>query len=265
MADRALLRQELEADLRKALALDQFSLAYQPRVNLRDSVVTGFEALARWHHSRRGLVPPSVFIPVAEDIGMIGPLGDWALRAACRDAAEWPEPLAVSVNVSPRQLDDPQHFIAQVTAALRESGLPTRRLELELTEAALTRRPDEARLLLRDLHELGVRIAMDNFGTGPGSLRHLRGLPFDTIKIDQSFIRSLDSNNDSGALVRCVAALGTGLGMTVIAEGVETLGQARMVEADGCTDIQGYLVSKPVPPADVAALLQRDLSEVLRR
>jgi diguanylate cyclase (GGDEF)-like protein len=263
MADRARLRQELEADLRKALAQGQLSLAYQPRVNLRTRTVTGFEALARWTHPKRGAVPPAVFIPVAEDIGLIGPIGDWALHAACQDAASWPEPLLVSVNVLARQLDDEQHFISQVTAALRESGLPTRRLELEMTESALTRRPEETRILLRDLHELGVRIAMDNFGTGRGSLQQIRTLPFDTIKIDQSFIRSLDSNNDSGAVVRAVAALGTGLGMTVIAEGVETLNQARMVEADGCTEIQGYLVSKPLPAAGVEALLARDLAASL--
>ena len=265
MADRARLRQELETDLRKALALGQMSLVYQPRVNLRTRTVTGFEALARWSHPRRGMVPPDVFIPVAEDIGIIGPFGDWAMHAACRDAESWPDPLVVSVNVSARQLDDEQHFISQVTSALRESGLPTRRLELELTEAAVTRRPEEARVLLRDLHELGVRIAMDNFGTGRASLRDVRTFPFDTLKIDQSLVRSLDSNNDSGAVVRAIAALGTGLGMTVVAEGVETLSQARMVEADGCGDIQGYLISKPIPAEEVPALLDRDLNAVLTR
>ncbi len=265
MADRARLRQELESDLRKALALGQLSLAYQPKVNLRTRTITGFEALARWTHPKRGMVPPAVFIPVAEDIGLIGPLGDWALHAACREAETWPDPLVVSVNVSAHQLDDEQHFISQVTSALRQSGLPTRRLELEVTEAALTRRPEEARVLFRDLHELGVRLAMDNFGTGRASLRDVRTFPFDTLKIDQSFTRSLDSNNESGAMVRAIAAFGTGLGMMVIAEGVETLGQARMVEADGCTDIQGYLVGKPIPVEEISALLKRDLSAVLTR
>jgi len=263
MADRARSRRELESDLRKALASGQLSLAYQPRVNLRSRTVTGFEALARWTHPRRGAVPPAVFIPVAEDIGLMGQLGDWALRAACRDAECWPEPLIVSVNVSARQLDDGQHFISQVAAALRESGLPTRRLELEITEPALTRRPDEARILLRDLHEIGVRIAIDNFGTGATSLQLLRTFPIDTIKIDQSLTRSLDSNNDSGAVMRAVAACGTGLGLAVIAEGVETINQARMARTDGCTDIQGYLVSKPIPATGVDALLARDLSTLL--
>ena len=263
MADRARSRLDLEADLRKALALGQLSLAYQPRVNLRERSVTGFEALARWTHPKRGAVPPSLFIPVAEDIGLIGQIGEWALRAACQEAVAWPEPLTVAVNVSSKQLDDGQQFISQVVAALRESGLPARRLELEITESALTRRPDEARALLRELHELGVRIAMDDFGTGYSSLRQLRTFPFDVIKIDQSFIRSLDSSADSGAVVRAIATLGTGLGMTVIAEGVETRAQARMVEADGCTEIQGYLISKPIPPREIVALLARNPASVL--
>jgi diguanylate cyclase (GGDEF)-like protein len=265
MADRARLRQDLEGDLRKALALGQLSLAYQPRVNLRTRMVTGFEALARWTHPKRGAVPPALFIPVAEGIGLIGQIGDWALRAACQDAACWPEPLLVSVNVSARQLDDAQHFISQVAVALRESGLPARRLELEITETAMTRRPEEVRILLRDLHELGVRIAVDNFGVGCASLRQVLTFPFDTIKIDQSFTRSLASNNESGAVVRAVAALGAGLGMTVIAEGVETVNEVRMVEADGCTEIQGYLVSRPIPPDGVEALLARDLGDVLTK
>lgn len=258
MADRARSRRELEADLRQALALGQFSLVYQPRLHLRTRVVTGFEALARWTHPKRGPVSPAVFIPVAEEIGLIGSIGDWALRTACGDAESWPEPLFVSVNVSAWQLDDGQHFISQVAAALRETGLPSRRLELEMTEAALVRRPDDARILSRDLHELGVRIAMDNFGAGATSLRQLKLFPFDTIKVDQSLTRSLDSNNESGAMMRAIAAAGSGLGMAVVAEGVETSGQARMVEADGCTEIQGYFVSKGMPAAEVSGLLARD-------
>jgi predicted signal transduction protein with EAL and GGDEF domain len=263
MADRARLRQELEADLRTAFALRQLTLAYQPRVNLHTRAVTGFEALARWTHSTRGTVPPGVFIPIAEDIGLIGELGDWALHAACHDAAAWPEPLIVSVNISARQLDDGQHFISQVVAALRESGLPTRRLELEMTETALNRHPDEARIVLRELHELGVRIALDNFGIGCASLGHLRAFPFDTVKIDQSFTRSSGSHHDAAAMMRAIAAAGTGLGMTVIAEGVETQAQSRMAQADGCTEIQGYLLSQPIPAACIGALLARDLTEVL--
>lgn len=263
MTDRARLRQELEADLRTAFALRQLSLAYQPRVNLSTRAVTGFEALARWTHPTRGKVPPAIFIPVAEDIGLMGDLGDWSLQAACHDAAAWPEPLIVSVNVSARQLDDGQHLVARVAAALRESGLPTHRLELEITEAALSRHPEQARILLRELHELGVRIALDNFGTGCASLGHLRAFPFDTVKIDQSFTHSSGSHCEAAAMVRAIAAAGGGLGMSVIAEGVETLGQARMMQADGCGEIQGYLVSQPIAASDVADVLARDLTEVL--
>ncbi len=261
MGDRARLRQELEVDLRTAFALRQLHLAYQPRFNLKAQAVTGFEALARWTHPTRGMVPPAVFIPIAEDIGLIGELGDWALHAACHDAAAWPSPLIVSVNVSARQLDDGHHFIAQVAEALRGSGLPTHRLELEITEAALSRHPEQSRILLRELHELGVRIALDNFGCGCASLGHLRAFPFDTVKIDQSFTRG--GNHEADAMLRAIAAAGTGLGMTVIAEGVETANQARIVQADGCSEIQGYLISQPVPAACVPALLARDLNEVL--
>lgn len=261
MADRARARLDLETDLRRALVLGQMHLVYQPKVNLRTRTVTGFEALSRWTHPKRGPVPPGLFIPVAEDIGMIAPIGDWALRAACHDAVTWPEPLTVAVNVSARQLDNGSHFMTQLTAALRESGLPTRRLELEITETALTHHPDEARRVLRDVHELGVQIAMDDFGSGYSSLRQLRDYPFDTIKIDQSFIRSLDSSDDSGALVSAIATLGAGLGMTVVAEGVETLNQARMVAAHGCTDIQGYLISQPVLRAEIPTLLARPVPD----
>ena len=263
MADRARLRQELEADLRTAFALRQLHLVYQPRVNLQARAVTGFEALARWTHPTRGTVPPAVFIPVAEDIGLIGELGDWALHAACHDAATWPDPLIVSVNVSGRQLDNSHHFVAQVASVLRESGLPTHRLELEITEAALSRHAEESRILLRELHELGVRIALDNFGIGCASLGHLRAFPFDTVKIDQSFTRSSGSNHEAAGILRAIAAVGTGLDMTVVAEGVETAGQARMVQAEGCSEIQGHFVSQPIPIAGVPTVLARDLTEML--
>ena len=263
MAERALTRLELEADLRRAIALGQLTLAYQPRVNLKTRAIVGFEALARWTHAKRGAVPPRLFIPVAEDIGLIGQLGDWALRTACRDAATWPEPLTVSVNVSARQIDNGQRFLSEVAAALRDSGLPARRLEVEVTEAALIRRPEEARAVLRDLHEMGVRIAMDNFGAGLSSLGQLRDYPFDAVKIEQTYIRTLDSSADASAVVRAIATLGRGLGLAVIAQGVETRNQARMVEADGCTGIQGFLIGRAVPAADVLPLLQCDVAALL--
>lgn len=261
LAERARSRQDLEADLRKALALDQLSLVYQPRMNVRTHAITGFEALARWTHPVRGAVPPSLFIPVAEEIGVIRSIGVWALRTACHDAAAWPEPVSVSVNVSFRQLEEGRAFVTEVVEALRSSGLPARRLELELTETALIRRPDDVRALLGELHGLGVRLAMDDFGAGDMAVRQIRTFPFDSIRIDQSFIRTLDSGADSGAVVRAIATLGAGLGMSVVAEGVETRHQALIVRGDGCTDIQGYLISRPVPVTEVPGLLTRDLSK----
>jgi diguanylate cyclase (GGDEF)-like protein len=263
LAERARSRLDLESDLRRAIGARQLTLAYQPKVNLRTRAITGFEALARWSHPRRGAVPPALFIPVAEDIGLISAWGECALRLACHDAAAWPDPLTVAVNISGRQLDEGQTLVNQVLEALRASGLPPRRLELEITEHALLRRPDEARAVLRELHDLGIRIVMDNFGSGHSSLRQLRACPFDTIKIDQSFIHSLTNNEESSAIVRSIAILGTGLGMAVLAEGVETRGQARMVAAGGCTDVQGFLLSEPVAVGKVPSVLARGVARQL--
>ena len=263
MAERARSRLELEADLRKAHVTKQITVAFQPKVNLRNQRITGFEALARWSHPGRGAVPPGLFIPVAEDIGLIWPIGERVLRAACAAASAWPDPLTVAVNISGRQLDEGPKFVSMVMDALRGAGLPARRLELEVTEAALLRRPEEAQAVLRELHDLGVRMTMDNFGSGFSSLRRLRTFPFDTIAIDQGLIRSLDSSGESGAIVRSLATLGVGLGMSVIAAGVETRNQARMVMSDGCTDIQGFLISRPVPAEDVGSVLALDIRDML--
>lgn len=260
LADRARSRQDLEADLHKALPLDQLSIAYQPRVNARSFAITGFEALARWTHPVRGAVPPGLFIPVAEEIGVIGPIGEWVLRHACQTAAAWPEPLTVSVNVAARQLADGRRLITEVLEALRAAALPPRRLVLEFAEAALTHGPDETRATLTALRDHGVRLALDDFGAGDMSLRQLRTFPFDAVSLDQSLIRTLDSAADSGATVRAVATLGAGLGMTVIAEGVETRHQAMILRGGGCTEMQGFLFSRPVTEMEIPALLARDLS-----
>jgi diguanylate cyclase (GGDEF)-like protein len=257
MAAQARARRELETDLRKALTLGEFSLAYQPQLHIRTQTLTGFEALLRWNHPTRGVVSPAAFIPVAEEIGCIVALGEWVLRTACKEAARWPAALSVAVNVSPRQLDDSERLFQAVQAALQLSGLPPERLELEITESSLLSRKASVLATLHRLHEAGIRIAMDDFGTGYSSLSQLRSFPFDKIKIDQSFIAGLGQDADTGAVVRAIAALGAGLGMTTTAEGVETEAQAALVDADGCTHIQGYLISRPIPPCEIEALLGR--------
>jgi diguanylate cyclase (GGDEF)-like protein len=263
MADRARLRQELEADLRKAVAGGQFTLAYQPRVALRTRAVAGFDSRIVWTHPARGKVPQAVFTEAAEDIGLMGRIGDRALRDVCRDAALWPEPMAAAVSVHAAQLASGQHFVSLVSAALRETRLPARRLELMIAEPILVRHGEEALILLRDLHELGVRISLDDFGSGPTSLRQARSFPFDAIRIDRNLIRVMDSSNDADAMVRAIAAMGTVLGLPVIAKGVATKSQARMAEAVGCSEVRGYLVGGPVAAEAVPLVIESEVGEVL--
>ena len=256
MASDARARRELEADLRKALTLGELALAYQAQFNVQQRTLTGFEALLRWHHPTRGIVPPTVFIPVAEDIGCIVALGEWVLKTACKEAARWPEPLTVAVNVSPKQFQESERLFNAVTMALKASGLAPTRLELEITESSLL--VPEAGILgtLNRLRAIGVRIAMDDFGTGYSSLSQLRAFPFNKIKIDRSFVAGLGRDDGSAAMIRAITALGSSLGMTTIAEGVETEAQAAQIESDGCTDIQGYLISRPIPAGEIDALLR---------
>ena len=250
MDQQARLRQALESDLRKALPLRQFELHYQPQVNLRTQRLVGFEALLRWRQPERGLVSPGQFIPMAEEVGLIVPIGEWALRTACRQAAQWSGALTVAVNVSPTQLHDGVRLVKAVTAALDAAALPGDRLEVEITESALVRRADETLAVLHALRGMGVKVSMDDFGTGYSSLSQLRSFPFTKIKIDRSFIQDLETNREDMAVVRAIVALGATLGMTTTAEGVETLGQAAIVRAEGCADMQGYLTSGPLPPAE---------------
>ena len=257
MDRRARARHALLDDLRCALALRQFELHYQPQTNLASRELIGFEALLRWRHPEHGLVPPDRFIPLAEEVGLIVPIGEWVLRTACREAVSWPERLCVAVNVSAKQLADRDRLPRAVQAALAASGLPASRLEVEITESALVRHDREALHVLHALHALGVRVSMDDFGTGYSSLSQLRSFPFDKLKIDRSFVRDLAGSDEAAAVVRAIAALGASLGMTTTAEGVETAEQAAMIRADGCTDMQGFLVSRPVPAGDVAALIER--------
>jgi EAL domain-containing protein (putative c-di-GMP-specific phosphodiesterase class I) len=247
-------RRLLEIDLRRAIELDQFEVAYQPQFQLEPEALIGFEALVRWRHPTRGYVSPGDFVPIAEEIGLIAPIGEWVLRAACRAAAAWPAPLSVAVNVSPLQFRNPG-LVAAVAAALETSRLDPARLELEITEGALL---DNTETVLRVLHALkamGVKISMDDFGTGYSSLSYLQKFPFDQIKIDQIFVRGSDGSADSRAIVRAVTALGASLGMRTIAEGVETPQQLARIRADGCDSVQGYLTGRPMDAAAVATLL----------
>jgi diguanylate cyclase (GGDEF)-like protein len=248
-------RRSLEVDLRRALALGEFSLVYQPQFNLRLNTVTGFEALLRWQHPIRGAVSPIEFIPVAEDTGIITSIGEWVLRTACREAATWSGGHKVSVNVSAIQFKGP-NIVATVMSALAESGLDPRHLELEITESVMLDAGGPAQAMLGNLRELGVRIALDDFGIGYSSLGYLRSFPFDRIKIDQSFIRGNPNDPVGRAIVHAVASLGQSLGMATVAEGVETEEQMARIISDGCTDIQGYLISRPMPPAQIDGFLQ---------
>jgi EAL domain-containing protein (putative c-di-GMP-specific phosphodiesterase class I) len=249
-------RRKLELDLRKALLAEQFELHYQPLIEVESGKVSGFEALVRWKHPERGLVPPDAFIPVAEEIGLIVPLGDWVLKEACREAATWPDHLTVAVNLSPVQFRNPTLALS-VVSALAQSGLPASRLELEITENVLLQ---DDRAVLESLHqfrELGVRICMDDFGTGYSSLSYLRSFPFDKIKIDRTFTRELGKQSDCVVIIRAVLGLGASLGMITTAEGVETEEQLAILKAEGCMQVQGYLFSRPIPAAGLPALLQK--------
>jgi diguanylate cyclase (GGDEF)-like protein/PAS domain S-box-containing protein len=246
-------RTALERDVRRALAEERFELHYQPQVDLATGRVTGAEALLRWTDPERGPVPPSEFVPLAEETGLIVPLGEWALRAACGEASRWPAPLRVAVNLSPVQFRKPG-LAATVARVLRETGLEASRLELEITEGVLLRDTEATVAELRALRALGVRVAMDDFGTGYSSLGYLRRFPFDKIKIDRAFVADLGRSADAAAIVRAVVGLGHGLGMRANAEGVETAEQAAMLKAAGCGEVQGYHFGRPMPAGEFAAL-----------
>jgi diguanylate cyclase (GGDEF)-like protein/PAS domain S-box-containing protein len=248
-------RRALEFDLRRALALRQFEVHYQPLVNLESDQVSGFEALVRWRHPERGMVQPNDFIPLAEETGLIGPIGNWVLNQACSDAMKWPDHIRVSVNLSPVQFN--KTLVLDVISALSKSGLAAKRLELEITETVLIQETETTITMLNQLRDLGVRIVMDDFGTGYSSLGYLRKFPFDKIKIDRSFINDMDEKANSIAIVRAVAGLGATLGIATTAEGVETIEQLRQLRLEGCTEAQGYLISKPRPVGELAELFDR--------
>ena len=215
------------------------------------------EALVRWNHPLRGIVLPAEFIPLAEETGLIVSLGERILRRACQDAAHWPREVAVAVNLSPVQFRY-RELVPSVMAALSESGLPARRLELEITESVFLKDSNATLEILHGLRGLGIRISMDDFGTGYSSLSYLRSFPFDKIKIDASFVHELTSRDDSRAIVRAVTGLARSLGITTTAEGVETNGQLAILRAEGCNEVQGYLFNPPRPAAEVESLLNDD-------
>ncbi len=253
MNERMKARHELERDLRKALVGGEFELFYQPLVNVQDNEISAFEALLRWRHPERGMISPSEFISVAEEIGVIIPLGEWVLRTACAEAATWPDDIKIAVNLSPAQLTS-HNLVQLVISSLASSGLPARRLELEITELVLMQNTFATLDTLHQLRQLGVRIAMDDFGTGHSSLSYLLSFPFDKIKIDRCFIKGLPDENNCLAIVRAIAGLASSLDMTTTAEGVETESQLEMVKALGCTEMQGYIFSPPRPAGEISRL-----------
>jgi diguanylate cyclase (GGDEF)-like protein len=250
-----LARRELEQELRHALLDDQLRVHYQPRYATVDGALRSFEALVRWQHPQRGLLPPDTFIPLAEETGLIQPLGRWVLEHACREAVTWPEKIGLSVNLSPGQLAENEDVVAVVANALRSTGLPASRLELEITERVLLDHAHSALSTLTALRALGVRLSLDDFGTGFSSLAYLRKYPLDGIKIDRSFISHVTERGNDQAIVQAMIDLGRSLGITVTAEGVETLEQLECLQRHPCDEVQGFHFSKAVPAEQIGRLM----------
>jgi len=247
MAETVRERQELITDLRKAIDEGELTVFFQPQVSLADNSIVGFEALVRWRHPVHGMVSPASFIPVAEETGIIVPIGEWVLRESCRHAAAWPIPVRVAVNISARQLRD-RGFVVVVINALAATGLPATRLELEITESVLLQDNEETRATLLQLKGLGIKVAMDDFGTGYSSLSCLRSFPFDKIKIDQSFVRAMVHSVEASSIVSAIIELGENLGIGTTAEGIEDEVTMNILKRQGCREAQGYLIGRPGPP-----------------
>jgi diguanylate cyclase (GGDEF)-like protein len=262
MDARAKAQRNAEAALRNAVCAQQFELHYQPLISLPAGRLTGFEALIRWRNPEAGLVPPGDFLPLAEKLGLMGRIGDWVIREACRTAARWPDALSVAINIAPAQFKDGR-LLDTLRAALKESGLAPNRLELEVTETVLLPASGDAPTQLAAIRALGCHIAMDDFGTGYSSLTQLRSFPFDRLKVDRSFIRDLPESAQSLAILRSVVGLGRSLGIAVTAEGVETPDQMRLLILEGCNSAQGYLIGKPKEAASYAALIANPPAEGL--
>jgi diguanylate cyclase (GGDEF)-like protein len=257
MNERAQTRRVLELDLRHALEARQLDIHFQPLLNLERGELSGFEALLRWKHPERGMVSPAEFMPLAEFSGLITVFGRWVLHRACAEAVKWPSDLKVAVNLSAAQFKTGS-LGEDVFIALASSGLPASRLELEITETALLDEDAGTGATLHHLRNMGVRISMDDFGTGYSSLSYLRSFPFDKIKIDQSFVRNLVNQPESVAIVRAVTSMAKSLKITTTAEGVETQEQLNLLREEGCTEVQGFLISRPLPVSEIDRFLKRD-------
>jgi EAL domain-containing protein (putative c-di-GMP-specific phosphodiesterase class I) len=255
---RAVRRQSLEASLRRALERHEFELHYQPKIDLKSGKITGVEALIRWRHPERGLISPAEFIPIAEGCGLIVPIGQWVLRAACTHAREWqgaglPQ-IPVGVNISSVEFRD-KHFLENLRATLHDTGLEPRHLELELTESVLMRHVESTAFVLKELRAMGVQLAIDDFGTGYSSLSYLSQFPINSLKIDKSFVQEITSERHEAPIISAVINMGRSLRHRVIAEGVETREQLAFLQSRGCDEGQGYLFSRPLIAKQFAELL----------
>jgi EAL domain-containing protein (putative c-di-GMP-specific phosphodiesterase class I) len=253
----------LETGLRHALDREEFTLHYQPKADLQTGQVTGVEALLRWIHPDLGMLPPMQFIPLAEETGLIVPIGRWALKEACRQNMAWQlqglRPISVAVNLSPRQFVD-ENLLHDVDDALSTSGMPPSLLQLEVTESMVMQNVPRAVRLLDALRSRGIRLAIDDFGTGYSSMSLMKQFPIDTIKIDRSFVRDLPNDSEDKAIAQAIISMGKALGMTIIAEGVETTEQRTFLRDHACDEMQGFLFSKPIIPEQLADLLRNVLS-----
>jgi diguanylate cyclase (GGDEF)-like protein/PAS domain S-box-containing protein len=261
---RAVERQSIEESLRRALEREEFLVHYQPKVKLSTGQISGAEALIRWKHPVRGLVPPGDFIPIAEDCGLIVPIGNWVLREACKQACAWANKglpvITMAVNISAMEFRD-EDFLDGIFRALRETGLEPKLLELELTESVLMKRAESTQSILKILRASGIQLAVDDFGTGYSSLSYLRKFPIDALKIDQSFIRQITTAPDETTIVTAVISMGRSLKLRVVAEGVETLEELAFLQARHCDEAQGYYFSRPVLPEQFAKLLESGVRE----
>jgi len=246
-------RRTLERDLRQALLGDELRLHYQPLVDAQTSEITSYEALVRWQHPTRGMISPADFIPLAEESGLIVPIGEWVVRTACEEAATWAKEVKVAVNLSPAQFKSGR-LPEMIAEALSFSGLSAHRLELEITETVLLQNSETTLKALHRLRDLGVRIALDDFGTGYSSLSYLRSFPFDKLKIDRSFVQDLPECRSARAIVQAIAALGASFNMSITAEGVEKLEQMEYLRREGCNELQGFYLSKPKPKEELVVV-----------